>query len=110
MLSQGRKFVTCALRKSDSIYRYGGEYFLICLPGTPLNEATLVVERIRAGLECLPIRLPSGATLFATASFGVAEMNPRLPVEESIASADMAMIRAKEEGRNRVVIWTARRG
>ena len=110
VLSQGLRFVTSVLRKYDSIYRYGGEEFLICLPGTPLNEATLVVERIRAGLECLPIRLPSGATLFATASFGVAEMNPRLPVEESIASADMAMIRAKEEGRNRVVIWTARRG
>ncbi len=110
VLSQGLRFVTSVLRKYDSIYRYGGEEFLICLPGTPLNEATLVVERIRAGLECLPIRLPSGATLFVTASFGVAEMNPRLPVEESIASADMAMIRAKEEGRNRVVIWTARRG
>ncbi len=106
VLSQGLKFATGVLRKYDSIYRYGGEEFLICLPGTPLNEAALVVERIRAGLECLPIRLPSGATLFVTASFGVAEMNPRLPVEESIASADMAMIRAKEEGRNRVVLWT----
>ena len=110
VLSQGLKFATGVLRKYDSIYRYGGEEFLICLPGTPLNEATLVVERIRAGLECLPVRLPSGATLFVTASFGVAEMNPRLPVEESIASADLAMIQAKEEGRNRVVIWTARRG
>ena len=106
VLSQGLKFATGVLRKYDSIYRYGGEEFLICLPGTPLNEAALVVERIRAGLECLPIRLPSGATLFVTASFGVAEMNARLPVEESIASADMAMIRAKEEGRNRVVLWT----
>ena len=106
VLSQGLKFATGVLRKYDSIYRYGGEEFLICLPGTPLNEAALVVERIRAGLECLPIRLPSGATLFVTASFGVAEMNARLPVEESIANADMAMIRAKEEGRNRVVLWT----
>jgi len=99
------KFVTGVLRKYDSIYRYGGEEFLICLPGTPLKEAAAVVERIRAGLERLPIRLPSGDTFFATASFGIAEMNPRLPVEESIASADMALIHAKDRGRNRVEIW-----
>ena len=106
MLNQSTKFITGALRKYDSIYRYGGEEFLICLPGTPLKEATVVIERIRAGLERLPIRLPSGDSYFTTASFGLAEMQPRLPVEESIASADMALIHAKERGRNRVEIWT----
>jgi diguanylate cyclase (GGDEF)-like protein len=106
VLAQGMKFATGVLRKYDSIYRYGGEEFLICLPGTPLKEAVAVVERIRAGLECLPIRLPSGDTHYATASFGVAEMNQRQPVEESIAIADMALLRAKEQGRNRVLIWT----
>jgi diguanylate cyclase len=105
VLIQGMKFVTGVLRKYDSIYRYGGEEFLICLPGTPLKEAVVVVERIRSGLERLPIRFPSGDTFFTSASFGVAEMNPRLPVEESIASADMALLRAKEQGRNRVEIW-----
>lgn len=106
VLCQGMRFVTSVLRKYDSIYRYGGEEFLICLPGTPLKEASVVVERIRAGLERLPIRLPGGDTLFITASFGIAEMNPRLPVEEGIAIADMALIRAKEQGRNRVQIWS----
>jgi len=105
VLSQGMKFITGVLRKYDSIYRYGGEEFLICLPGTPVKEAAVVVERIRAGLERLPIRLRNGETHFVTASFGVAEMSPRLPVEESIASADMALIRAKEQGRNRVEVW-----
>jgi diguanylate cyclase (GGDEF)-like protein len=105
VLSQAMKFATGVLRKYDSIYRYGGEEFLICLPGTPLKEATVVVERIRAGLERLPIRMPSGDALFATASFGIAEMDPRQPVEESIATADMALIRAKTQGRNRVEMW-----
>lgn len=105
VLKQGMKFITGVLRKYDSIYRYGGEEFLICLPGTPLKEAASVVERIRSGLERLPIRLPSGDTFFATASFGIAEMNTRLPVEESIACADIALIRAKEQGRNRVELW-----
>jgi diguanylate cyclase len=106
VLRQGMKFVTGSLRKYDSIYRYGGEEFLVCLPGNPMKDAALVVERIREGLEHLPIRLPSGETCHVTASFGLAELDQRRPVEESIAWADMALIRAKENGRNRVEIWT----
>lgn len=107
VLRQGLKFVTGALRKYDSIYRYGGEEFLICLPGSPTGDAALVVERIRSGLESLPIRLPSGDTLYVTASFGLAEMHPRRTVEEAIADADMALLRAKENGRNRLELWRA---
>jgi diguanylate cyclase len=106
VLRQGMKFITGSLRKYDSIYRYGGEEFLICLPGNPMKDAALVVERIREGLEHLPIRLPNGNTHQITASFGLTEMAPRRPVEEAIACADMALIRAKESGRNRVEIWT----
>jgi diguanylate cyclase len=102
VLRQGLKFITGVLRKYDSIYRYGGEEFLVCLPGTPLKEAALVIERIRSGLERLPVRLPSGETLFVTASFGLTEMHPRHSVEEAIADADMALIRAKDSGRNRI--------
>jgi len=107
VLRQGLRFVTGVLRKYDSIYRYGGEEFLICLPGSPVKDAALVVERIREGLERLPIRLPSGETLYVSASFGLAEMHPRRPVEEAIADADMALIRAKENGRNRLEIWVS---
>jgi diguanylate cyclase len=105
VLRQGMRFVTASLRKYDSIYRYGGEEFLICLPGSPVRDAALVVERIREGLEHLPIRLPNGDTHHVTASFGLAEMAERRPVEEAIAWADMALIRAKENGRNRLEIW-----
>ena len=105
VLRQGMKFITGSLRKYDSIFRYGGEEFLICLPGNPMKEAALVVERIREGLEHLPIHLPNGNTLHITASFGLSEMHPRRPVEEAIALADMALIRAKDNGRNRVEIW-----
>mgnify|MGYP000884127362 FL=1 len=106
VLRQSLRFVTSVLRKYDSIYRYGGEEFLICLPGNPMKDALLVIERIRAVLERLPIRLPSGETLYITASFGLAEMHPQKPVEEAIADADMALIRAKENGRNRIEMWS----
>lgn len=105
VLRQGMRFVASALRKYDSVYRYGGEEFLLCLPGTPLKDAALVVERIREGLERLPIRLPSGDHYNVTASFGLAEMHPQRPVEEAIANADIALLRAKENGRNRVELW-----
>lgn len=105
VLRQGMRFVASALRKYDSVYRYGGEEFLICLPGTPIKDAALVVERIREGLERLPIRLPNGNHHGVTASFGLAEMQPRRPPEEAIANADMALLRAKENGRNRVELW-----
>jgi diguanylate cyclase (GGDEF)-like protein len=71
-----------------------------------MKDAAIVVERIRAGLESLPIRLPSGETMSVTASFGLTEMHPRRPVEEAIADADMALIRAKENGRNRLEFWS----
>lgn len=105
VLRQGMKYVASALRKYDSVYRYGGEEFLLCLPGTPLKDAALVVERIREGLERLPIRLPSGELIQVSASFGLCEMSPYRPVEEAIANADIALLRAKENGRNRVELW-----
>ena len=105
VLRQGMKFVASALRKYDSVYRYGGEEFLLCLPGTPLKDAGLVIERVREGLQRLPIRLPNGEHYNITVSFGLAEMQARRPVEEAIANADMALLRAKENGRNRVELW-----
>lgn len=104
VLRQGMRFALGMLRKYDSVYRYGGEEFLICLPGTPLKDAVAVIERLRRGLEALTITLPSGATYHATASFGVAELHPEQAVEDAIEAADQALIRAKEQGRNRVEI------
>ncbi len=102
VLRQGMRFALGMLRKYDSVYRYGGEEFLICLPGTPLNDAAAVIERLRAGLERLTIHLPSGAPHHVTASFGLTEMRPDQAVEDAIEIADQALIHAKESGRNRV--------
>ncbi len=102
VLRQGIKFAQNILRKYDSIFRYGGEEFLICLPSTPLEDARQVIERIRTGLELLPIRALDGKTVRVTATFGLVEMHPRKPVEDSIAASDEALMRGKENGRNRV--------
>ncbi len=104
VLRQSMRFVAGVLRKYDTVFRYGGEEFLLCLPGTPLDAAAQVVERIRAGLERLPIMLPSKQRHYVTASFGLAEIEIGKPVEDSIAHTDAALLRAKAKGRNRVEI------
>lgn len=105
VLRQGMRFVASVLRKYDTVYRYGGEEFLFCLPGTPLNDAEHVIERVRSGLALLPIQLPNSQKLHVTASFGLAEIAQGKPVEDTIQSADQALLQAKNEGRNRVKLW-----
>lgn len=104
VLRQGMRFVASVLRKYDTVYRYGGEEFLFCLPSTPLRDAAQVIERIRAGLERLPIILPNKEKLHVTASFGLAEIMQGKPVEDAIDLADRALFQAKSDGRNRVAI------
>lgn len=107
VLRQGMRFVANVLRKYDTVFRYGGEEFLFCLPGTPLGDAGQVIERIRSGLERLPILLPDKQKLHVTASFGLAEIGQGKPVEDAIALADQALLQAKANGRNRVEIRQA---
>jgi diguanylate cyclase len=105
VLRQGIRFVREELRKYDSIYRYGGEEFLLCLPATPMREAEQVVERVREGLSKRVILLPEGQPMQVTASFGLAPLSADITVDEAIAHADLALLEAKQSGRNRLVIW-----
>lgn len=101
-LRQSAKFTMSRLRKYDSLYRHGGEEFLILLPDTPLPDAVAIVERLRAGLAELDIVPPDGEPFRITASFGVAALESGRPVEASIEAADCALYRAKAAGRNTV--------
>jgi diguanylate cyclase (GGDEF)-like protein len=92
-------------RDYDFTGRWGGEEFLVILPGATLADAGRVAERIRTAIQA--IELPMGGTepVRLRASLGVAAARPAvLPVglDELLGSADDAMYRAKREGRNRV--------
>lgn len=99
------QFITGRLRKYDSIFRYGGEEFLLCLPNTTDTEAEPILNRLRANLEKFVIPLHDGKTISVTASFGVTVMSANKSLEETIAMADHALLSAKINGRNRVCIW-----
>jgi diguanylate cyclase (GGDEF)-like protein len=95
------------LRRYDRVFRYGGDEFLLLLPGTHLGEALQLVERIREGLSDAVLATASGGEqLRLTASFGLTTLEPDLPVEECISRADSALLAAKAAGRNRTVCWT----
>lgn len=93
------------VRPYDSVYRYGGEEFLFCLPDTPLKAARQVLDRLRQELARRPAPLPSGEDLPITVSIGVAEIHPSCSLQRTIELADQALYEAKETGRNRVIGW-----
>ncbi len=91
------------IRPYDRIYRYGGEEFLISLPGMTVDQAYQAAERMRAAVEEEDILIDGGRQkLHVTASFGVTMLDPTVPVEDSIERADKALYAAKAAGRNQV--------
>ena len=103
-----QKFVsqlTESSRTYDFVGRYGGEEFVICLPGSTDSQARTVAERMRKSVEEMRIMLPDiSKSVRITTSFGVVTL--RLELEDSVDSligrADDALYKAKREGRNRV--------
>ncbi len=90
------------LRLYDSVHRYGGEEFLFCLPDTDIRTAAGVADRLRRSVVTTSIPFQDTGVVSVTISFGVAQMDPHLTLEETIERADSALYRAKQGGRNRV--------
>ncbi|WP_198651519.1 GGDEF domain-containing protein [Dyella sp. C11] len=91
------------LRPTDSLGRYGGEEFVAMLPGTTLDNAMAVGERIRRAIETLHVHA-RGNSLQTTISMGVSSLTgPADTADDLIARADAALYRAKTQGRNCVV-------
>lgn len=106
VLAETAKFISGQLRKYDSIFRYGGEEFLICLPDISVVNAMLRLEHIRAGLEALPIPIKGQGDIHISASFGLTNMTAAETIDDTIRKADHALLCAKAKGRNQVCQWT----
>lgn len=96
----------CVKRAHDLAARYGGEEFVVLLPHTPLDKALIVADLIVRATEKLGIAHEASPTHpFVTLSIGVSCMTPGdsgCP-EQLLKFADIAVYRAKESGRNRIV-------
>ena len=98
-----------SLRAMDMAGRYGGEEFVILLPGAASPEATAVAERIRRALEQRTVKA-GDHTINYTSSFGVADSEGLSNEENSMKivwRADEALLTAKRSGRNQVVTYSS---
>ena len=90
------------LRESDLAGRWGGEEFLLLLPGTDATGAAQLADRVRMAFSEQTLLNGNGAELAVTCSFGVAQHRPGEDEEDLFAAADRALYSAKWQGKNRV--------
>lgn len=93
------KLLLRRVRKTDRVFRFGGEEFVVLARNTPLAEALVIAEQLRIQIE-IELNDPDGAL---TASFGCAQLHIDETPEEWFVRADKAVYQAKQQGRNCVV-------
>ena len=98
----GRLIRECC-RTSDLAARYGGDEFVLLLPGSDITQAAAIAERVRSRVEASD--MPQFGEQI-TVSLGVASYNFKESEEELIARADQALYQAKQGGRNCVCQWS----
>ena len=91
-----------SVRDVDLAGRWGGEEFMLILPGTDLAGGAQVAERVRIALAGRIVLSADGSPIPVTASFGVAATPPASTAAELFSAADAALYEAKRNGKNRV--------
>ncbi|MDH5632600.1 MAG: GGDEF domain-containing protein [Gammaproteobacteria bacterium] len=92
---------------SSFISRYGGEEFLVVLPGCEEPRARMLAEKIRQNCDSLKIMASSSRQFGVTVSIGVASLGKQDTADSLMSRADDALYAAKSGGRNQVVLATA---
>ncbi|MEN6350782.1 MAG: diguanylate cyclase [Syntrophomonas sp.] len=109
VLQEFARCLTSSFRIYDFIGRYGGEEFIIALPGASAAGAQVIVERVRKSVEGNITHIDdNNINIRVTASFGITALEcgkPIIDIDGLIKQADTALYRAKDEGRNRVVVF-----
>jgi two-component system, cell cycle response regulator len=93
-------------RTTDVVLRWGGEEFLFAFCRTDLVQGAGIVERFRAHLASVPVSVrAAGVNVPVTISGGLAELEAEDTLDTLVARADSALYKAKESGRNRLLMW-----
>ncbi|MCE1253048.1 MAG: diguanylate cyclase [Anaerolineae bacterium] len=94
-----------SLRAVDIVGRYGGEEFVFLLPETDAKHAEMVMDRLRRKIAAMPFETSAGG-VHITVSMGISFIEPGVnDIGYLLDAADKALYRAKQTGRNKVVIY-----
>ena len=102
VLKQVSTLLRESLRVQDIVGRWGGEEFLICLPSVTVEQAHLVIDKLRETISDCKLNWEN-RKISVTMSFGVCPFMGHREIDSCISHADSALYTAKEKGRNRVV-------
>ncbi|MFZ6681801.1 ligand-binding sensor domain-containing protein [Undibacterium sp. Tian12W] len=96
--------LNATVRQSDAVGRYGGEEFLIIIPGLDIAHGKSLIERLLKSVREKEITISEHQSIAVTSSFGVIAFDPQNPMTAAdlISHADQALYRSKQQGRNRV--------
>jgi diguanylate cyclase (GGDEF)-like protein len=92
------------LRAADALARWGGEEFLLLMPGTHLHDAHVVLERLRSELAASAVFSDIAPQLTVSFSAGIVEVTEGESQDGAIDRADRALYQAKQAGRDRIVM------
>ncbi len=102
VLCEVGKAIELAARGTDFVARTGGEEFGMLFPDTSIEMACVVAERIRQAVAATSVTTPDGECIRVTISMGLAALAPGGAPDEALSRADVALYKAKENGRNQV--------
>ncbi|MFP5227302.1 MAG: GGDEF domain-containing protein [Acidobacteriota bacterium] len=106
VLNEVARRLSCSVRTYDAVGRYGGEEFLVVLPGCASDSLEARAEALRSSVSSAPIEA-SGASPSVSISIGALtceDWSQSIQMESLLAEADAALYRAKAEGRNCTVV------
>jgi diguanylate cyclase (GGDEF)-like protein len=106
VLAELARRATLQVRDVDTLARYGGEEFAVIFPEISGGAAKEIGERIRHAIADKPFALPDGQRINVTVSVGISCFpNCAVDAAQAINTADQALYMAKQEGRNRVLLY-----
>ncbi|MBF0329716.1 MAG: diguanylate cyclase [Nitrospirae bacterium] len=106
ILKQVADTMLATLRAQDLLARYGGEEFIILLPNTGIESAVEIGESLRKAVQEHDFRCNQDLKIAVTISIGITSLSDDEPTSDHIiGQADKALYRAKETGRNKVVVY-----